>query len=234
MGGWGREHLGEFGPFGLGVMGQGVEGGEFVVGEGAAELGAFGDGLEDVVDTDAEFDDMGGDAELVVDAPDFFAKAGDAGADLVGVVGGEGDLLAIEFNGLGVDAVGEMAEGVGRDADDGAEAEVGFAEFVDAANEGFGGDAGDAGVLDAELFPGEPERFIGAGLVDLAEGYGLGVSTLSGDHGESLLAAGNSAGLEDCVIFHRRKTLTVARKNLLETKELPEADRKTLTAGSVA
>jgi hypothetical protein len=62
----------------------------------------------------------------------------------------------------------------------------------------------------------------------------LGVSTLSGDHGESLLAAGNSAGLEDCVIFHRRKTLTVARKNLLETKELPEADRKTLTAGSVA
>jgi hypothetical protein len=203
--GGGFQEDSDLGPFFDGVMGQGAEGGELFVGQSAGEAGALGDGFDDIVGTDAVFDNAGGDAVVVVEAADLIAEALDAGTDLDGVFAGEGDLLAIELYGFGGDAIGDFAVRVFGDADESGEAEVGFTEFVETANDGLGGAAADAGVLGTELFPIEAEGFIAAGVVDLLETDGLAVAALGGDPGERLLAAGPKGGLENGILFHSVK-----------------------------
>jgi hypothetical protein len=146
------------------VIGEGAQAGKFVVGQGAGETGAGGYGFENVVDADSEFGDACRDAKNVGEAADLIVEPLDAGADFAGVGGGEGVRFAIELDGFGGNTIGDLAKGVGGDANQGSETEVGFAEFVEAADDGFGGAAADSGLLGGTLPRlGRPVRKRGSG-----------------------------------------------------------------------
>ena len=127
---------------------------------------------------------------------DFPAEVLDAGADFGDVLRGDGDVLAIELDGFLVDAIGDAPIELGRDAGDVAKPVVDFAELLEIANQLICVGAADAGMLGAELVPGQAEFLIGAGAADFAEALSARGGALAFDGGEGLLAADPGAGLD--------------------------------------
>src|ERR1035438_4906706 len=113
----------------------------------------------------------------------------DAGADAGGVFGGDIDEFALDFELLGLDAGRDLAVGLGRDADDFGEAEVGFAELFQVLNQGINAGAAEAGVFVAELIPSEMEQFISMSFADAAETVDLRGGAVIGDEAKGLSAA---------------------------------------------
>ena len=126
------------------------------------------------------------------------------GSDFGGVGWIDGDGLALDFDGVAFDAMGDAAIGFGRQAGESGESEVSGAELGELLDEAVGGSAAEAEVTVAELFPGEPEGFVHAVLFELLEALGLVFGTFVGDHGERLLPADpRFAGWVWGYVFHR-------------------------------
>lgn len=147
-------------------------------------------------------DVLPGLAELGAEVVDGFADAG-------GIFGDDGDPIAGDFEAVVMDLGLEMAVGFRREGDDVGELEVDVAELLAVADDGFDALVGEAGVLEAELFPGEAEEFVVAGLPDLFEGPGLLGGGFEGESAEGLAASDGGAEGDDLGevvggVFHKK------------------------------
>ena len=116
----------------------------------------------------------------------FLAQDSDHVGDFAAVFLFDGDGLAVVFNGVVRDGGGDFAEGLGGDADDFGEREVGCAEFFELRNDAVGLGAADADVANAELVPGHTGVLILLALAEIFQARGVGDGTLAGHESEGL------------------------------------------------
>ena len=161
---------------------------------GVEGANGFGDIGGEGVDADLELDQIGGRAARSGGGTSAIAQRLNGGANADGVGRGERELLAIDVDGFAVDMGGDLAVGAGGDAGDFGEAEVGIAEL--------GVLAADAGVILAELVPGEAEVVEHFGIADLAEALGAGGRATAGNDGEGLLEPDPGAEVDSFFRIH--------------------------------
>jgi len=216
--GWGRrgtnafvvwllgEGLGDFLEVLDGVVDEAAEPGVFVAGGEAAEV------VEPGVEAGLQAGELGRgeEVDIFLSFAEVGAEAVDGIADAGGVFGEDGDHFARDFEAVVVDLGLDVAVGFGGDGDDVGELEVDVAEFLAVADDAFDALVGEAGVVEAILFPGESEELVAAGFPDLLEGSGLLGGAFISDEAEGLGAAdGGTEGhdLSDVVFHWERKSL---------------------------
>ena len=131
------------------------------------------------------------------------AEGLDGGAEARRIFRSERNFLALDLEGVGIDMGGDFAEGFGGDAGDFGEAKVGVAELLVLLDEVIGVAAADAGVLGAELVPGEAEVVEHVGVADLLEALGAGRGATTADGGEGFLETGPGAEILMFFIIHK-------------------------------
>jgi len=141
------------------------------------------------------------------------AKRANRGFDLGGVLGGDGDLFAAEFDRAIDDGRFDFAISGGRDGDDVGELEVGYAKLGELADEPVGLGAADAGLLRAKFLPREVEGLVSFGVADLLEAGYTSVGAVVGKSVEGLFPAypgpdghrdwGFRLIIHNLILFHR-------------------------------
>lgn len=188
-GGYGGEAMGDLLEVLEGVLDEAAEGSVFLAGgEAGGEAAEVG---EPGIEAGLQAGDFGrGEGlDILLCLAELGAEAVDGFADAGGVFGEDGDHFARDFEAVVVDLGLDAAVGFGRDGDDIGELEVGVAELLAVADDGLDALVGEAGVPEAEVFPGQAEEFVVAGLPDLFEGAGLLGGGFEGEGAEGLAAA---------------------------------------------
>lgn len=121
------------------------------------------------------------------------AQGVNRGASLGGIFRDELEMLAIDIDRVAIDVTGDLLKGFGRDADDFGEPEVEVAKAIVLADEVIGVAVADAGIVVAELFPGEAEVIEHAGVAHLLEALSASRGATAGDGGKGVLEAGPGA-----------------------------------------
>src|SRR5690348_6716396 len=134
--------------------------------DGFAEVAGEG------VDTELELDDAG--RRAFGRAAHLEAQTLNGGANFGGIFRNERQLLAIYFESVDLDVTGDLLKGFGRDAGDFREAEVRVAELSILLDEVIRMAPAEAGIVGAELFPGEAEVIEHAGVADVFEALSAG------------------------------------------------------------
>ena len=101
----------------------------------------------------------------------------------------DGDGLAAGLDGFPLQGGLHGAVGLGRDPDDLGEAEIGGSELLEPANDLVGVCAAGAGMLLAELIPGEVQGFVKTVFADAGQALGLGRRAVVRDEAEGLSPA---------------------------------------------
>lgn len=121
-----------------------------------------------------ELNQIGGRPRGAGGRPRAIAERLDGGSDPVGIGRDERELFAINLDSFAIDVGGNLAIGAGRDAGNLREPEVSVAELGVLADEIIGVDTADAGVVLAELLPGEAEVVEHLGIANLFETLSAG------------------------------------------------------------
>jgi hypothetical protein len=225
----GTELAGEIAEFVRGVDGEAAESSARALdgrrglerGDGFGEIGGEG------VDTDAKLDDVGGSTGGGGRMAHLVAQRLDGGANLGGVFGDERELLTFDFEDVGAvvqsQMTGDLLEGFGRDPGHFGETEIRVAEVPILLDEVIGVAAAEAGVLGAELVPGETEVIEEARFAHLLEARGAGCRATAADGGEGILETGPGAeilmffAIHGCIFDSIEPRLG---EDLLQTREL--------------
>src|ERR1035437_6329152 len=112
----------------------------------------------------------------------------EGGGDLAAVLADQRDAFAIALDALVRDRPGDQPVGRLRDWHHVGEAEVIPAELLQAMNLPVGVNPADAGMLPAELLPGEPELLVLAAIANGFQALGVGSRAAVGDQTEGLMA----------------------------------------------
>ncbi len=108
------------------------------------------------------------------------AERADGLTDSGGVFRSDRNGLAAELDGFPLHYGLHRAVGLGRDPDDFGEAEIGGSELLEPANNLVGVRAAGAGMLLAELLPGEVQGFVKTVFADAGQALGLGRRAVGG------------------------------------------------------
>ena len=225
----GVELAGEVAELVHGVNGEAAEGGAFGVG-GERRGREGGDGFSAIggerIEADLQFGDTGGRARGRRRMAHLVAEGLDGGAEARRIFRSERNFLALDLEGVVIDMRGDFAEGFGRDSGDFGEAEVGVAELLVLLDEVIGVAAADAGVVGAELVPGETEVVEHVGVADLLEALGAGRGATAADGGEGILETRPGAEIALLFVIHEALLASIDAErggSLLQTGQLAES-----------